>query len=202
MTQNHKEFQDKAEGAALVAGGTAAGAGVAATVGGMGLVGGFGGVAIGAAPVVAAGAVVGSAAYGAKKAIEEGDATALGAVAAGAAAGSIVAGAVGNMGLALGGKAIAIGAAPVVAAGAVVGLAAYGIAKMLDESGTCETSAQVFERMEEKVLQMEAYSSAIMELEAFLEGKDLQQKFIALEIEDELEALKVQMQTGINLSND
>lgn len=188
MSQNN-EIQDKAEGAALVAGGTATGAGVAATVGGMGLVGGFGGVAIGAAPVVAAGAVVGSAAYGAKKAIEERDATALGAVAAGAAAGSLVAGAVGGMGLAVGGTAIAIGAAPVVAAGAVVGLAAYGIAKLLDESGTCD-SAQVFELMEEKVLQMEAYSSALMELEAFLEGKDLKQKFAALEIDAELEALK------------
>ena len=82
MTQDNEDLKNKVEGAALVAGGTAAGAGVAATVGGMGLVGGFGGVAIGMAPVAAAGAVVGSAAYGAKKAIEEGDATALGAVAA------------------------------------------------------------------------------------------------------------------------
>ncbi len=36
MSQTYKEFQDKAEGAAFVAGGTAAGAGVAATVGGIG----------------------------------------------------------------------------------------------------------------------------------------------------------------------
>jgi hypothetical protein len=37
MTQHDEEFKDKAEGAALIAGGTAAGAGIAATVGGMGL---------------------------------------------------------------------------------------------------------------------------------------------------------------------
>ncbi len=73
MIQKSEEVKDKAEGAALVAGGTAAGAGASAVVGGMGLVGGFGGVAIGMAPVAAAGAVVGSAAYGAKKAIEEGE---------------------------------------------------------------------------------------------------------------------------------
>lgn len=36
------------------------------------------------------------------------------------------------MGLAVGGTAVAIGAAPVVAAGAVVGLAAYGIKKLFD----------------------------------------------------------------------
>ncbi len=96
----------------------------------MGLVGGFGGVAIGAAPVVAAGAVVGSAAYGAKKAIEEGDATALGAVAGGAAVGAGVSAVIGGMGLAVGGTAVAIGMAPVAAAGAVVGLAAYGLTKL------------------------------------------------------------------------
>ena len=65
MTNKPEELKDKAEGAALVAGGTAAGAGASAVVGGMGLVGGFGGVAIGMAPVAAAGAVAGSAAYGA-----------------------------------------------------------------------------------------------------------------------------------------
>jgi hypothetical protein len=36
------------------------------------------------------------------------------------------------MGLAVGGTAVGIGAAPVVAAGAVVGLAAYGFKKIFD----------------------------------------------------------------------
>lgn len=58
--------------------------------------------------------------------------------AAGYAAGGAVAGAglsawLGGMGLAVGGTAIGIGMAPVIAAGAVVGLAAYGVKKALDE---------------------------------------------------------------------
>ena len=50
-------------------------------------------------------------------------------VAGGAAAGAGVAATVGGMGLAVGGTAVAITAAPVVAGGAVVGLAAYGFKK-------------------------------------------------------------------------
>ncbi|MCP6761145.1 MAG: hypothetical protein NHB32_20925 [Fischerella sp. CENA71] len=49
--------------------------------------------------------------------------------AGGAAGGAGLAAIVGNMGLAGGFGGIAIGAAPVIAAGAVVGLAAYGIKK-------------------------------------------------------------------------
>jgi hypothetical protein len=138
VTPQDEELKDKVEGAALLTGGTVAGAGVSAVVGGMGLVGGFGGVAIGMAPVAAAGAVVGTAAYGAKKAIEEGDATAIGAVAGGAAAGAGVAAVVGGMGLALGGTAVAIGMAPVAAAGAVVGLAAYGLNRLFNKYPSLE----------------------------------------------------------------
>ncbi len=131
--KNNQDLQNVAEATGYAATGAAVGSQVAATVGGMGLVGGFGGVAVGAAPVVAAGAVVGTAAYGAKKALEEGDATALGAIAAGAVGGAGVSAVVGGMGLAVAGTAIGIGMAPVVAAGAVVGLAGYGIKKLVDD---------------------------------------------------------------------
>ncbi|MBA2749225.1 MAG: hypothetical protein H0U45_10925 [Tatlockia sp.] len=50
----------------------------------------------------------------------------------GAAAGAGVAATVGGMGLAVGGTAVAIGSAPVVAAGTLVGLAAYGLKKLFD----------------------------------------------------------------------
>ncbi|MEG5051671.1 MULTISPECIES: hypothetical protein [unclassified Microcoleus] len=53
----------------------------------------------------------------------------VGYVAGGLAAGAGVAGVVGNMGLVAAGGGIAITAAPVVAAGAVVGLAVYGLKK-------------------------------------------------------------------------
>ncbi|MEH2154905.1 hypothetical protein [Nostoc sp.] len=186
MTQNSKT------GAAFIAGGTITGVGVSATVGGMGLAGGFGAIGIGATPVVGAGAVAGAAAYGAFKAIAEGDAAAFATMGIGAVGGAGVYSVVGGMGLVAPkvGLAFGIGAVPMAGIGAVVGLAAYGIAKLLDESGISETPAQLFERMEEKVLQMGYYSEAVMELDAFLSGEDLNQKFAVLEIEDELQALK------------
>jgi WD40 repeat protein len=91
------------------------------------------------------------------------------------------------------GLAFGIGTIPMAGVGAVVGLASYGIAKLLDESEVKETPAQVFERMEEKVLQMDYYSAAVRELELFLSGEDLNRKFAALEVEDELAALKAQV---------
>ena len=139
---NNSEREDlnnnTGEGAAFVAGGTAAGAGVSATVGGMGLLAAGTGVGIGMAPVAAAGAVAGAAAYGAKKAIEDGDASALGAAALGAAGGAGVSAVVGGMGLAVGGTAVGIGMAPVAAAGAVVGLGAYGLNKLLQQGADAE----------------------------------------------------------------
>ena len=188
VTQNSKT------GAAFIAGGTIAGAGVSATVGGMGLAGGFGAVGIGATPVVGAGAVAGAAAYGAFKAIAQGDAAAFGAMGIGAVGGAGVYSVVGSMGLVAPkvGLAFGIGAVPMAGIGAVVGLAAYGIAKLLDESEISETPVQLFERIEEKVLLMDAYSEAVMELEAFLSGEDFNQKFAALEVEDELQALKTE----------
>jgi hypothetical protein len=119
------------EDATYAAGGAIAGAGVAATVGGMGLAVGGTAIGIGAAPVVVAGTIAGLAVSGAKKAIDEGDATALSAVAGGAVIGAGVSSLVGGMGLAVGGTAVAIGMAPVAAAGAVIGLAAYGLSKLM-----------------------------------------------------------------------
>ncbi len=189
MTQNSKT------GAVLIAGGTLAGAGISTTVGGMGLAGGFGTIGIGTTPVVVAGAVAGAAAYGAFKAIAEGDVAAFGAMGIGAVGGAGVSSVVGGMGLVAPkvGLAFGIGTVPMTGIGAVVGLAAYGIAKLLDESGISETPVQLFERMEEKVLQMDAYSTALIELDLFLSGDNLNQKFAALEVEDELQALKAKL---------
>nr|WP_199349328.1 DnaJ domain-containing protein [Nostoc flagelliforme] len=160
----------------------------------MGLAGGFGAVGIGTTPVVGAGAVAGAAAYGAFKAITKGDAAAIATMGIGAVGGAGVYSVVGSMGLVAPkvGLAFGIGAVPMAGIGAVVGLAAYGIAKLLDESEVSETPTQLFERMEEKVLLMDAYSEAVMELEAFLFGEDLNQKFAVLAVEDELQALKAE----------
>lgn len=125
---------EPAEGAGYIATGAATGAGVSATIGGMGLVGGFGGIGIGMAPVAAAGAVVGAAAYGGKKALDEQDASALGAAAVGAIGGAAVSSSVGGMGLAFAGTAVGVGMAQVAAAGAVVGLGAYGLNRLIDQA--------------------------------------------------------------------
>ncbi len=140
---------DPVEGTGFIATGAATGAGVSATVGGMGLVGGFGGIGIGMAPVAAAGAIAGAAAYGGKKAIENKDASALGAAAVGAIGGAWVSSTVGGMGLALAGTAVGVGMAPVAAAGAVVGLGAYGLNRLLDEAKTTDNPEQVLESLKQ-----------------------------------------------------
>jgi len=193
------------QAAAFIAGGGVAGTGVSAAVGGMGLAGGFGAVGISTVPVVGAGAVVGAAAYGAFQAIGKGDTTALGAMGIDAIGGAGTSSIIGGMGLVAPkiGLAFGISTAPMAAAGAVVGLAAYGVAKLLDESGTGETPSQVFLRMEEKVSWQETYTQVLLELElASLDNSladyTLQQKFTALEIEEELQALKAELQQKKN----
>jgi len=137
------------EGAGFITTGAATGAGVSATVGGMGLVGGFGGLSIGMAPAAATGAMAGAAAYGGKKAIENKDASALGAAALGAIGGAGVSSAVGGMGLAFAGTAVGVGMAPVAAAGAVVGLGAYGLNRLLDKAKTTDNPEKVFESLKQ-----------------------------------------------------
>lgn len=75
MTQYFKEFEDQAEGAALIAAGAgaAAGASLAAVAEVMGLAVGGTAVAIGAAPFVTLGAVAGLAVYGLTKFLSRSD---------------------------------------------------------------------------------------------------------------------------------
>lgn len=143
------------EGAAFITGGAAVGASVSATVGGMGLAVAGTGMAIGSALVAGAGAIAGAATYGAKKGIEEKDASALGAAALGAAGGSCVSAVVGRMGLAVGGTAVGIGMAPMAAAGAVVGLGAYGLERLLQQDTDEEKCLErAIAEMEKALLQL------------------------------------------------
>lgn len=106
--------------------GTAAGAATSATLGGMGLAVGGTAVSLGIVPVTAAGAVLGAASYGGIKAVADRDPAGAAAAGVGALGGAGVAATLGGMGLVVGGGGLAVGAAPVVALGAVVGLALYG----------------------------------------------------------------------------
>ena len=180
-------------GTAFVAGGTVTGAWVSTAVGGMGLAGGFGAVGIGMTPVAAAGGIAGAATYGVFRAIQEKDAVAFGALGLGAFGGAGVSAAFGGMGLAAGGTAVGIGTGTMAAVGGVFGLGVYGFAKMLDKPGTREPLAQTFARMSEKILLQSAYNQALLELDPNLAEYDWKQKFAALEIEDELKALKTQI---------
>jgi phage shock protein A len=75
--------------------------------------------------------------------------------------------------------------------------ASFRLQEMLS-AGSANSSLNAFERMEEKVLQIEAQSEAITQLG----GDDLQKKFAALEstndIDSELVALKVQILNDAN----
>lgn len=126
-----KRSSEVREALSSVGVGTAVGAGTSTLFGGMGLAAGGTAVGIGMAPVAAVGAVAGAAAYGVKKAVEEQDSTVIGAATLGAGAGASVSALVGGMGLAVGGTAVAVTMTPVAAVGAVVGIAGYGVSKLL-----------------------------------------------------------------------
>lgn len=189
--------ENSRESVVFIASGAIAGAEVSATIGTMGLVGGFGGVAIGVTPVTVAGAVAGAAAYGAFKAIEEGDAWAFGALGIGAAGGAGVSATIGGMGLAGSFGAVGIGMGSMAAAGGVVGLGVYGLYQAFNQKPGQRMAGAIdaFGQMESKVLGMEAYNQALLELELGaltknLLGDAVAEKFDALEVEVELEALK------------
>ena len=72
-----------------------------------------------------------------------------GFIATGAATGAGVSATVGGMGLAFAGTAVGVGMAPVAAAGAVVGLGAYGVNRLLDEAKTTDNPEQVLESLKQ-----------------------------------------------------
>ncbi|WP_242028682.1 hypothetical protein [Anabaena sp. FACHB-1250] len=131
-------------GAIFMTTGTLTGATISSTVGGMG---------IGAASVTAASAVISAAAYGAFEGMRTGDTVAFGAMGIGAMSGFGISHIIGNMGFVAPkvGLAFGIGTVPIAGIGAVLGLAAYGVAKLLNDSEFQETPMQLFERMEEKI---------------------------------------------------
>ncbi len=100
---------------------------------------------------------------------------------------------VGGMGLAIKGTAISLGIAPITAAGSVVGLAIYGILKILDRAVSKETTEEIFNRMEDKILWQEAYNQALLELLLESDEDPLEKKFAELAIEEELSHLKQQL---------
>ncbi len=198
MTENTRES------VVFIASGAAAGAGVSATIGSMGLAGSFGAVGIGMAPVTVAGAVAGAAAYGAFKAIAQGDSAAFGAMGICALGGAGVSATVGGMGLAGGFGAVGIGMGSMAAAGGVVGLGVYGLYKIINGADAASNFSRNMQALAEITREYEDKSRwAALEIDAELEA--LKSQMVTgtsptNEIDAELEALKSQMQKGKNLS--
>ncbi|MBD2184413.1 hypothetical protein [Aerosakkonema funiforme] len=165
----------------MIASGTAVGVSIYAIVGGMGLVGGFGGIGIGMAPVAAAGGIIGAACFGSFQAIREKDGVTFSAVGIGAVAGIGVYSAVGGMGLSLGGTAVGIGMGTMASAGGIVGLAAYGLYKIINQADTGKN--------------LDRNLQVLAEITNEYEDK---KRWLDLEIDAELEALKAQMQIRSN----
>lgn len=168
------------------------GAGIYSTFGGVGIVGGFGGIGIGLVGMTATGTVVGSAVYGAVQGIENGDSFAFAAIGLGVIGGANMASTIGGVGIGFGGSAFGIGMGSMTAMGGIVGLGIYGLAKMFANSNIKEPIADVFNRMDEKILYMDAYGQAMMELNPLFTDLHWEQKFSALEIDQELQTLKAQ----------
>ena len=173
--------------------GSMTGAGVYSSIGGIGVVGGFGGLGIGLAGMTTGGTILGFAAYGAVEGIANGDAAAFTSIGLGAIGGAGIASTIGGIGVSFGGSAFGIGIGSMTAAGGIFGLGIYGLAKMFANSGTKESTAETFHRMEDKISYMEAYSQALMELNPLFADLIWEQKFSSLQIEDELEILKAQI---------
>jgi WD40 repeat protein len=187
-------------GTVFIATGATAGAGVSTTVGGMGLAGSFGAIGVGAVPVIGAGAILGAATYGGMQALIDRDPVAIGAVGLGSVGGIGVASAIGKIGLVAPkvGLALGIGTVPMAFMGGVVGLAAYGVAKMLDNN-TPETPSDAIDRQSARIDWQADYSQALLDLtlQALLDLSlddrkwiDLELEVRALTVEDELRALK------------
>lgn len=77
------------------------------------------------------GKTVDAAANAAGDVVKNVDPFAVGAAATGGVAGAELSATIGGMGLAVGGTAVGIGMAPVIAAGVIVGLGAYGVSKAI-----------------------------------------------------------------------
>jgi len=61
--------------------------------------------------------------------------------------GGVLSGIVGHVGLAVGSTAISVGLVPIVAVGAMTGLAMYGSKKAIDSSGLKEKSAELLDQI-------------------------------------------------------
>ncbi|MDY7021861.1 MAG: hypothetical protein SWJ54_10960 [Cyanobacteriota bacterium] len=125
LEENRKNYQTVASDTSIKI--TSSNLGV---MGGFGFVGGLGSASV-SIPATVAGTVVCIAAYGAKKAIQDKDCSALISVTGGAFTGAGISAVLSGISLVVAETAVSVSLTPVVAAGATIGLAGYGLTRLV-----------------------------------------------------------------------
>lgn len=121
------------------------------------------GLSVGAVPLTATGALTGLALYEAIRLITLGDTSSVGAAAIGASVGGGISAAIGGVGVATGGTAFAVGMAPMVAAGSVVGLGIAGLNRLLQRGVDPEKLLDLaIEDMQQELLKLRRAVISIM----------------------------------------
>ncbi|QHU98761.1 hypothetical protein [Synechocystis sp. CACIAM 05] len=173
----------------------------ASQVGNIGLVGGFGGIAVGTPVIVVSGALAGAAIISILEGIENGDVRVLGITTVGSVLGAGFGASLGNVGVAMGGTAFGIGMGTMAVTGGIFALGVYQLIKMFVKDSHKESYEQIFSRMEEQISYNEYYIQALLELDPVLKELTWYRKFNDLEINHELEQLKISLGLSNNLDN-
>ncbi|MEB3192446.1 MAG: DnaJ domain-containing protein [Snowella sp.] len=160
--------------------GAATGQVIASQIGGVGVVGGFGGMALGTPVIVVGGAIAGAAIQGIVEGIETGDVKILGVTTLGSVLGAGFSAAVGKVGVGVAGSAFGVGMGTMAATGGLLALGVYQLIKMC---GSHSSSNKYFENL--------------LFLEQITEEYENEKKWHNLEIENELQELKNELEKNL-----
>ena len=160
--------------------GAATGQVIASQIGGVGVVGGFGGMALGTPVIVVGGAIAGAAIQGIVEGIETGDVKILGVTTLGSVLGAGFSAAVGKVGVGVAGSAFGVGMGTMAATGGLLALGVYQLIKMC---GNHSSSSKYFENL--------------LFLEQITEEYENEKKWHNLEIENELQDLKNELEKNL-----
>jgi WD40 repeat protein len=164
--------------------GAATGQVIASQIGGVGVVGGFGGMALGTPVIVVGGAIAGAAIQGIVEGIETGDVKILGVTTLGSVLGAGFSAAVGKVGVGVAGSAFGVGMGTMAATG---GLFALGVYQLIKMCGNHSSSSKYFENL--------------LFLEQITEEYENEKKWHNLEIENELQDLKNELEKNLLENN-
>jgi WD40 repeat protein len=164
--------------------GAATGQVIASQIGGVGVVGGFGGMALGTPVIVVGGAIAGAAIQGIVEGIETGDVKILGVTTLGSVLGAGFSAAVGKVGVGVAGSAFGVGMGTMAATGGLLALGVYQLIKMC---GNHSSSSKYFENL--------------LFLEQITEEYENEKKWHNLEIENELQELKNELEKNLLENN-